>query len=877
MCGSDVRRVVTAFHVVLAAALAFGCARGFAEDFPVFNAAVGTQTFGPLYHFTADTKLVETAEAIYGMGSDIIKMDMSWNAFGSYQLTGAPGISNLMTMASYEPSYQHVFGMPFSYYLLWAYSMGTNINWHDGMDAGETTGVYKEFYELTAYLLTAYNDSGKSFLLGLWEGDWALLDNRFDPGLNPSNAAIRGMIDWLTVRQRAVADARAAVAHTNVKVYHYAEVNLVKKGMDGGTTMVNNVLPYCTNDLVSYSAYEIQADPMSVFTAALSYVESRAPTAGPFAKNVFIGEYAIPADPLNYTLQEQADLVESVTKKAAWWGCPFVLFWQTYSNETNTNGTVRGYWLIDDTNTKVPAYFVHQDFLGRAHTFKNMYRFWLRRNPDPAAFMSFSLSFDTFSSAALLNQVLDSDEFTNALSNAGYAFFLLDGLFGCTSAFDPDFTNTLHRLDTGVSRRTALDDLINSARFSNRCPNGLFAEMLLGGTLRRDHVAPTSAAVQAVAALLDAGAGRAVLWRQYLDTNEFHRAELDLRQDNDPQSRAVFAKYFFDFDRDQDGLPDAWERRIIDADPHDALSSIEDVSPDADYDGDGLDNGAERNAETDPVLADSDGDWLKDGEEIDNDNAFVDPLDSTANLVAVLNTRFEKDGEGEVAFLRTNSTPEYSEAIADWQRGGNGGAFFSVTGTPIAVIDPVVPVRAGTWGVSVQFFSSAGSYTGEPGWVGGGILSSRISTNVSDLAAQDHLADAAFWRLRFRIGPCDNGGTEPGFLFTRLAALPEDSTDPLDADSDGDEAGDGAEAVAGTDPNDLSDFFRIASGSTLEPGGLVLSWMGRTGRVYNVMAGSNLCTWASVYEVPGIGGTQRYTNQLLGQGPKFMRLQVTRE
>ncbi len=43
-------------------------------------------------------------------------------------------------------------------------------------------------------------------------------------------------------------------------------------------------------------------------------------------------------------------------------------------------------------------------------------------------------------------------------------------------------------------------------------------------------------------------------------------------------------------DVDGDGMDDAWEQQIIDANPGDGIETIEDVLPDHDYDGDGLNN-----------------------------------------------------------------------------------------------------------------------------------------------------------------------------------------------------------------------------------------------------------------------------------------------
>jgi len=54
-------------------------------------------------------------------------------------------------------------------------------------------------------------------------------------------------------------------------------------------------------------------------------------------------------------------------------------------------------------------------------------------------------------------------------------------------------------------------------------------------------------------------------------------------------------------DSDQDGLPDAWEQQIIDADPDDAITTIYDVLPDGDFDDDGFTNLEEFKGETSPV------------------------------------------------------------------------------------------------------------------------------------------------------------------------------------------------------------------------------------------------------------------------------------
>jgi hypothetical protein len=54
-------------------------------------------------------------------------------------------------------------------------------------------------------------------------------------------------------------------------------------------------------------------------------------------------------------------------------------------------------------------------------------------------------------------------------------------------------------------------------------------------------------------------------------------------------------------DTDTDGLSDDWEQQIIDADPNDGITTINDVNPNDDFDGDGLTNDEEFWNRTDPT------------------------------------------------------------------------------------------------------------------------------------------------------------------------------------------------------------------------------------------------------------------------------------
>ena len=94
-----------------------------------YDMRVGTQTFAGLYTFTTNTLLVETAEAMTNMGSDVIKFYMGNDASFQAGVTLPSNVTNLITEARNDPSYEQVLGMPFRHYLIWAYPFANSDEW----------------------------------------------------------------------------------------------------------------------------------------------------------------------------------------------------------------------------------------------------------------------------------------------------------------------------------------------------------------------------------------------------------------------------------------------------------------------------------------------------------------------------------------------------------------------------------------------------------------------------------------------------------------------------------------------------------------------------------------------------------------------------
>ncbi len=361
-----------------------------------YNYILGTQAIGGSYQFGKGNRLIEQAENVRDMGSNLLKISLAQGAAPNYgSADAARKAKATLEYVEAAPALQQALDMDFTYYQAWVHSF-TGANWRDGVDMIEARQYYDEMYALTAWLLKRYSGTGKVFLLGNWEGDWMLL-GRQDREADPSPTAVAGMIAWMKIRQLAVDNARAAVAHKDVAVYHYIEVNLVRKAMAGRISMALSVLPEVNPDLVSYSAYEAikqspQPDLISIrepLEQTLAWLESQLPPKDgvPFRRRVFIGEYGYHAEKSKpQTVKQQYVKSRFVMQSAVALDLPFALIWQMYNNEYAENGTSKEMSLIDESGRKRALYALHQTYLGEMKSFVALSCRDTGNVPSPAAF-----------------------------------------------------------------------------------------------------------------------------------------------------------------------------------------------------------------------------------------------------------------------------------------------------------------------------------------------------------------------------------------------------------------------------------------------------------------------------------------------------------
>ncbi len=239
-------------------------------------------------------------------------------------------------------------------FTIFTFANGATNWWRVNPSLAQYQAEYAEVYELTAHLLTAYNNSGKVFVLQNWEGDWAFMD-AFVPTTYVSRAFVDFYAAFFAARQRAVSDARRDTPHVNVDVRHAIEVNRVLDAEQGNKRILTDIAPRIQPDMVSYSSYDSTivstgwgsgfSDWSAKCTADFSKALRRINSAFPGVP-VQIGEFGFPENEDPRGAADVGRMVQTVRDVAKSFGCVNLLYWQVFDNEPGTPpNAYRGYWL----------------------------------------------------------------------------------------------------------------------------------------------------------------------------------------------------------------------------------------------------------------------------------------------------------------------------------------------------------------------------------------------------------------------------------------------------------------------------------------------------------------------------------------------------
>jgi hypothetical protein len=334
-----------------------------------YNFILGTHAISGSYQLTNSNSLLEQAQRVREMGSNILKISLAKGSANIYGIRETVPSKTTLELFSNNAVYKIACEMDFKYIFFWVHTL-TNVDWKNTITPANENILYDEMYNFATYILNKYDNSGKTFLIGNWEGDW-LLNANFDATATPSAAVLNNMTKWFQIRQKAIDDAKAATKSKNVSMYHYIEVNLVEKGMNGQSCVAQSVVPNVNVDLISYSSYEAikgktYTRTKSDLSAIFNYLESKLQPKPslPFSRRVFIGEYGYQADALRpATLQEQYDESKEMMKISFELNIPFSLHWQMYNNEyDDVTKASKQMSLINEQGVKTKLYYLHETF-----------------------------------------------------------------------------------------------------------------------------------------------------------------------------------------------------------------------------------------------------------------------------------------------------------------------------------------------------------------------------------------------------------------------------------------------------------------------------------------------------------------------------------
>lgn len=315
------------------------------------------------------TQFTDGCNAIWNLGMRTLKVYLTADYLTDYGLqTSWSSVPTSLTELAQTTQFATQLARAWDTVIFTAFTFanGTTNWWRVEPTKLKLAAEYNEFYALTAHLLTTYNDSGKRFIIQNWEGDWAFMDSFVE-----TTFTARKFVDYYAAfaatRQRAIRDARAAAAHSNVTVLHAFEVNRVLDAKDTPhrRRIITDIAKRFQPDLVSYSVYDSPytlgwATDQAAWEAACQAQMTRAfrliNKAFPGVP-VQLGETGVPElEALNehptYDVPAMIDRIRAVALER---GAETFIYWQTFANDLHVTYGYRGFWLRRPDGTLTQA------------------------------------------------------------------------------------------------------------------------------------------------------------------------------------------------------------------------------------------------------------------------------------------------------------------------------------------------------------------------------------------------------------------------------------------------------------------------------------------------------------------------------------------
>lgn len=324
---------------------------------------VGSSHVDGDYNYPNDgLQFINGCQAILSRGFPVLKIYATGQYVANYPLQVAwSSVPTNLTQLMQTTQYASQIAL-FSKVVFTAFTFANGITnwWRADVSVSKMQAEYTEMYNLAVHLLTTYNGQGKEFVFQNWEGDWAFQDTDLSADVHVNEWVVHNYVAYLGTRQRAIRDARAAVA-SDCQVIMAFEANRVLDArlFPHRRRILRDIACRIQPDVISYSAYDATivqqgvwgssqanwlANTTPVFTKALRELQLAFPGVP-----IQLGEFGYPETeaPVGYNCGGMCVSTWNIWVAAV----PAALrrnflFWEVFDN---TGG--RGYYIVKSDGT----------------------------------------------------------------------------------------------------------------------------------------------------------------------------------------------------------------------------------------------------------------------------------------------------------------------------------------------------------------------------------------------------------------------------------------------------------------------------------------------------------------------------------------------